>query len=120
MKRADTQAARFKELLEQMEGIRASKNADYATEEDSMSNFRACEQMGIPAYKGVLIRLTDKFSRIIRLSSRDGVHEVKDESITDTLLDMAIYCLLCIILFEEWKEKNTWRKLGRKPVNVLH
>lgn len=98
----ESQDRRFKELLARMNDIRTVKNADYASEADTMSNLRMCEQMGIVAWKGVLIRVSDKFSRIMQLSSRDGKAAVKDESITDTLLDMAIYCLLCIILFEEW------------------
>src|SRR4051812_9379604 len=61
------QAKRFNELLEQMAAIRASKNKDYATAEDGMSNLRMCEQMGIPAWKGVVIRISDKFSRIMQL-----------------------------------------------------
>lgn len=113
MKKSDQQAFRFKKLLEQMESIRASKNADYASDDDAMSNFRGCEQMGIPAWKGVVIRISDKFSRIIQLSKKDAQAEVKDEAITDTLLDMANYCLLTIMLFEEWSVDKEWKKQNK-------
>lgn len=102
----EAQDKRFTELLNQIKEIRAKKNADYATEGDSLSNLKMSEMMGIPAWKGALIRIMDKFSRIIQLAKRDGQANVKDESILDTLLDLSIYCLLTIILFEEWLKEQ--------------
>lgn len=98
----ETQSKRFDELLDKMKELRSKKNSDYASDEDSLSNLRGSEQLGIVAWKGVLVRIGDKISRIFQIAKSNGKHQVKDESIIDTLLDLAIYSLLCIILFEEW------------------
>ncbi len=97
---------RFYKLLEEAALLHAKKNANYATDTDPLSNLRLCEQfLGIPAAQGALVRITDKFSRIAELSK--GKQDQVGESIKDTLMDMAIYALLTIILFEEAEGKNS-------------
>jgi hypothetical protein len=61
------------------------------------------EGFGLPPHMGVLIRMSDKFSRIQELSK--GKVDKVGESIKDTLMDMAIYSLLAIVLFEEAEKK---------------
>ena len=96
----------FYKLLDKMAEIHSAKNHDYSKgQKDPLSNFRMCEGFGIPAWKGVLVRISDKFSRITQLSTKEA--EVKDESFEDTLLDMANYCLLCIILRRERNERRS-------------
>jgi len=95
---------RFYKLLERIAEIHSSKNHDYAGKKNPLQNFRMCESMGIPAWKGVLIRISDKFSRACNFAKQNSL-KVKDENVVDTLLDMAIYSLLCAILYEE-REKN--------------
>lgn len=95
---------RFHQLLEEIGELHNRKNADYAGGHDPLANLRGSERLGIEAWKGVLVRLGDKFDRINNLALRNGVAEVKDESIIDTLMDNAVYSLLCIILYEERKQ----------------
>jgi hypothetical protein len=90
---------RFYELLESLAKLHSAKNHDYAGD-DPLSNFRMCEEMGLPAWKGVVVRLTDKWARLLNFTKKEELL-VKDESFIDTLRDNAIYSLLCIILFEE-------------------
>jgi len=96
---------RFYELLEEMRRIHDKKNSDYSKSGDPLSNFRLCEDFGIPAWMGVIVRISDKYSRITQLASKILQGEnaaVKDESLKDTLIDLANYSLLAIILLEEW------------------
>ncbi len=93
----------FYELLEQMADLHSRKNHDYAGEADPLSNLRECEKIGIPAWKGVIVRLQDKWKRLINFALTDKL-KVKDETIEDTLFDNAIYSLLCIILRREQKK----------------
>ena len=51
---------------------------------------------------GVLIRSKDKINRAINLCRKEGEkHCVLDESLRDTLIDMANYALMGIICLEE-------------------
>lgn len=81
-----------KEMVKECLEITRSKNHDYAGDEDPLRNFRMCEQFGVSMEKGILIRLTDKLSRIARLL--DNPAYVKDESIEDTLIDTVNYSMI--------------------------
>ena len=94
---------RFYELLDEIRELHDSKNADYSKDGDPLSNFRLCGAFGIPPWKGALVRMSDKWSRITELAG-DKPQKVADENITDTLMDLAVYALLTIILHEEVKE----------------
>jgi len=92
---------RFYELLEIMKDVHSIKNHDYAGDKkDPLRNFRMCEGMGIEAWQGVLVRISDKISRLFSFS-RQGKLKVKDESVADTFIDLANYALLGLILYEE-------------------
>lgn len=96
---------RYEELHNRMREICESKNSDYAdSTTDPLRNFRACERIGIPAFDGALTRMSDKWERICNLRRKEREERtvgVRDESITDTLLDLANYAIISIILHEE-------------------
>ena len=94
---------RFYELLDEIADLHERKNNGYAKDNDPLSNLRVAESFGIEAYKGVLIRLSDKWSRIQELSK--GKQDQVGESLKDTLMDMSIYSLLAIVLLEEKPQK---------------
>ena len=83
-----------KSCCDKMVSITAAKNADYTGDnEDPFSNFSYVEKLGICSVEvGFLTRMTDKLSRIRALTKQDA--QVKDESIQDTLIDLANYCVL--------------------------
>jgi len=94
---------KFYKLLEEMADLHSRKNANYTAGQDHFSNIRESERFGIPAWKGTLIRMGDKWNRL--MSMANGSKDMVNESTKDTLMDMAVYSLICIILLEE-KEKN--------------
>lgn len=98
---------RFLELLEEIKSIHVRKSAGYAGADnlDTWANFRLSENFGVSAFKGCLIRLSDKFIRVSNLV-RDAKNEQVGESIKDTLLDLASYCLIAICLLEEKDEQE--------------
>lgn len=74
----------YKEIVEGMMNTCIMKNNDYGSSvEDTYNKF------GNVSY---LVRITDKYNRVLSLLDKDA--EVKDESIDDTILDMANYCCL--------------------------
>ena len=84
-----------KALCDKMVMITKAKNADYkGTSTDPFANFKRVEDLGICSTEvGFQTRMTDKFCRINSFVQK-GVLEVKDESVLDTLLDLANYCIL--------------------------
>lgn len=93
----------FHELIEKMRDIHDKKNADYG-DGRQLGNFMEAEDFGVEAWRGALVRLSDKYSRIKSLAKRvNQKGEVKDESFEDTLIDLANYALLTLILYKEKK-----------------
>ena len=89
----------FYELLKTMADIHSRKNGNYAKASDALSNFRLSNELGIDPFKGCLIRMSDKWSRICQLSK--GVPDLVGESLEDTLIDLANYSLISILLLRE-------------------
>lgn len=94
--------ARLEELYKENVEISRMKNADYASEGDPFLNFRACEAFGVPATTGLLVRMSDKLIRCANLVNREA--QVKDESILDTLSDLANYAMILRMYIETHNE----------------
>lgn len=85
----------FQQQTSRMFEITKAKNADYAGDKDPFANFTMVEQLGIATTEqGFLTRMTDKLSRLVNLLQPGRSAQVKDESIEDTLLDLANYSIL--------------------------
>lgn len=77
---------------EQLETFR-KKNADYG---DSFAEYGPV---------GVLIRIGDKLKRLQNVDERRVVL-VEDEGVRDTVMDLAIYSLMFVMLLDEEDEGN--------------
>lgn len=84
-----------KNLCDTMHTTYQNKNSDYG---DSFAKVRNKYPYAI------LIRLHDKLNRLETLMTGTK-QKVSDESIDDTLLDLANYCLLELV--ERWAERYT-------------
>lgn len=93
------QSKRFYEILETIKNLHDAKKHDYGNT-DIFANFRLSELAGIPAWQGSVVRMGDKYARISNFIKK-GDFKFKEESIKDTLMDMAIYSLITIVLYEE-------------------
>lgn len=90
-----TKLERHKELCEFLHTLYVCKNADYG---DSYAKVRK------EYPNAILIRLSDKFERLKTLLNATE-QKVSDESIQDTFLDLANYCLLeCVERAEDVKK----------------
>lgn len=88
--------------------ITKKKNADYAgaSADDPFANFTRVEKTDIcDTETGMLVRMSDKLSRITTFV-KVGVLQVEDESVEDTLLDLANYALLMAGYIKLKKEEN--------------
>jgi hypothetical protein len=79
------------------------KNSDYAGNGDPWKNFKTAELVGIDYKRAILVRVTDKLSRISNLLDKDP--QVVEESVADTLIDTINY--LAILMEAIKHEKNS-------------
>ena len=125
-----TARAEFYKIVNKMARIMEAKRDDYSGKTEAFSNFRECETMGVPAWVGALIRCSDKMSRCKQLAHirewvlyalaqqdpdmpqevldylRPHGASVQDEASEDTLIDLANYAIITLILREEWLQKQ--------------
>lgn len=109
------QSRRFHELLTTIAELHDKKQHDYGADEDIFANFRLSELSGVPAWQGSVIRMGDKYSRISNFIKK-GEFKFKEESIKDTLMDMAVYSLITMILFEEAEGNEAEAYGGREDI----
>lgn len=81
----------FKDILNKMYEIYERKNADYGN-----SFSKSYEEFGLVS---PVIRLSDKVERLKTLCNKEA--QVKDESIIDTLIDIAVYAVLTVLEIEK-------------------
>jgi hypothetical protein len=92
---------RFYELLQELADMHENKSHDYSsTGTGPFDNFMSSQDFNVSPILGVLIRAGDKWARI-KSMIKTGINMVREESLIDTLKDMASYCLIVVILIEE-------------------
>lgn len=91
----------FFDLCDAVKEMHASKSRDYGSETDPLANIRnGAAFVGIPAWKGAMVRLSDK---VTRLATFNRTGTLTHEGVEDTLLDLASYSLLALLLYRESK-----------------
>lgn len=93
---SDRKATRHKEICDEINALYVKKNHDYG---DSFHISFTEEGMAMPR-----IRLGDKLNRFKALT-KSGTQQVSDESIRDTLIDLANYAIMTILELEEVGKK---------------
>lgn len=93
--------------------ISRKKNADYTgISSDPFANFRSVEALDISANDGFLTRMMDKMTRIASFA-HTGELQVKDETVIDTLRDLANYSCLMAGLIESRKPQKIKCKMAK-------
>lgn len=87
---------KFMDITTNMSKTYAAKNHDYGN-----SFEQSCDKFGIIAG---IVRMGDKMNRIESLAIKQA--EVKDESIKDTLLDLANYAIMTVMWLNDKKRKE--------------
>lgn len=85
-------------VLEEMKAMHCKKGADYGTNRDIFANVRASEDFGVPAWQGSVIRANDKMARLKTFCVKGSL---KNESVEDSLLDLANYAVIALCLYRE-------------------
>ena len=94
---------RFHELLKEIGELHDKKQKDYGTADDPFANVRGATEFGLPAAMGAFIAMSDIMTRI-KSWCKNG--SVENDTIEDSLKDMAVYSLIAYVLLEEEQEAN--------------
>ena len=98
----------IKDTFEDALAILQNKNIDYATDTDPWKNFRFAELVGVGVERAILVRMSDKLARISNILGKKA--RVVDESIVDTLVDLANYSVILKVYLENQKKSDTVKK----------
>jgi len=80
-------------LYEECTQLMSRKNHDYSEETDAFSNFKKIEALGIASVETVIMtRIADKLTRMTNLLTVEAA--VKDETMTDSIMDCINYLAL--------------------------
>jgi hypothetical protein len=91
----------FFDLCDRLKEVHARKSHDYGCPSgtDPLANIRnGATFVGIPAWRAAMVRLSDK---VTRLATFNATGRLEFEGVEDTLLDLASYALLSLVLYTE-------------------
>lgn len=92
---------RFFDLCDALKEMHRRKSSDYGCPSgtDPLANIRnGARFVGIPSWKGAMVRLSDK---VTRLATYNVTGQLENESLEDNLIDLASYSLLALLLHQE-------------------
>ena len=91
----------FRDKFQELVDMHDRKNKDYGTEADPYANVRATEEFGLPAWLGCYVRIADKLKRIQSFAQKG---RLENESLRDSLVDIAVYATIALDLYDETNE----------------
>ena len=110
----------FDDALDELKMLHDAKNHDYATDENPYKNLEGVARIGIEPWRGIVIRLMDKFERVEQYCT-NGELAIKSEGMENTFKDIAVYSTLAMILFRKQQDDTTQElteiERGKDPEN---
>ena len=91
-------------ILKHMHTTYEAKDNDYSATGLPMGNLRKCEDAGIEAWRGCIVRMGDKISRLENFVNQNAY--MVSEKAEDTIIDLANYAILCNCLLNEELDKS--------------
>lgn len=98
----------FDQVLEELRAMHDKKQTDYGRTGDPFSNVRASEAFGIPGWIGALTRANDKMRRLQKFAAEGNL---ANESVEDSLIDLAVYAIIGLILYREEQSEERVQRL---------
>ncbi len=89
---------KFDSILAEMSALHNKKGEDYGKVGDPYANVRASQDFGIPPWLGAIVRLNDKITRIKSFAVKGNL---VNESVFDSLQDIAVYAVIAQLLYLE-------------------
>ena len=94
------------DILDNMQSVYEAKDNDYSATGLPMGNLRKCEDADIDAWRGCLVRIGDKMSRLENFL-KEKEYLVISEKAEDTVIDLANYAILMACLIQEIKKPHS-------------
>ena len=94
----------FFDLCDALKDMHRRKSSDYGCPSgtDPLANIRnGAKFVGIESWRGAMVRLSDK---VTRLATYNATGRLENESLDDTLFDLASYALLALLLHREGRD----------------
>ena len=88
----------FHDVLDEMSELHDRKQSDYGRKDDPFANIRASEDFGIDGWVGAIIRANDKMRRLQKAA---GGSTLTNETVEDSLLNLAVYAAIGLVLYRE-------------------
>ncbi len=86
-------------VLDEIRNLHLRKTLDYGVDEDALENVRVgAEVVNVDAWKGCLIRIADKMTRLKNFCKRG---ECEFDGVSDSLLDISSYAVIALVLYRE-------------------
>lgn len=91
----------FLRAVSEIVALHVKKSRDYGRHDDPYYNVRASVEWGVPGWVGSLVRANDKVKRL-QLAAQGN--ELANEGIEDSMLDLATYALIGLVLWRQDEE----------------
>lgn len=95
--KAHPDSQRFYELILELIELHDRKQADYGRDKDPFANVRGANMWGVKPSLGAMIRMGDKFGRLQSFAQKG---KLENESLEDSLRDIAVYAIITLVLLE--------------------
>lgn len=90
---------KFLAVLEEIKELHLRKTLDYGQDEDALSNIRSSSDViNVSPWAGCILRISDKMHRLKSFFRRG---RVEFDGVEDTLLDIAAYAVIALVLYRE-------------------
>lgn len=88
----------FQRILTELWNLHRKKGADYGTDTDPLANIRASKAHGVEPFRYAMLRADEKMTRYKSFVANGSL---RNESLEETLLDLASQAILALVLLRE-------------------
>ena len=94
----------FQKIQREQYELFAQKQMAYGKGNIMLGGEIGVEEDRVAAIRGITIRLNDKMQRLLNLVLKGVANPLKNESVSDTFMDMSVYGIISLIVERgEWK-----------------
>jgi hypothetical protein len=99
----------FEDVVISIVRMNRQKRADYALDQDPWSNFRfTAGVLHINPVDAAIHNVAQKLARLSALAANGRANEPKNEAITDTYLDLAVYAVIALGIHTHPSGRVVW------------